>query len=153
MNNPQSEKCVRTFLDSYYAGDVARMEGCCADAFVSLTHAPVEIFPHLGFHQGRDWIAEAIRIQRERYSERRYTLEFIIADDTQAATLIQTALTKRSDQRVITLHVGEFFTLRDGLITEHRSMFDSFDLVQQLLGRDLTDEFATRMKHALRGNA
>lgn len=152
MNNQQSEKCVRAFLDSYYAGDVARMEACCADAFVSLTHAPVEIFPHLGFHQGKNWIAQAIRIQQERYSERRYTLEFIIADETQAATLTQAALIKRSDQRVITLYVGEFFTLRDGLVTEHRSMFDSFDLVQQLLGHDLTDEFTTRMKNVMRNS-
>lgn len=152
MNNQNSEKCVRTFIDSYYTGDVARMESCCADTFSSLTHAPAEIFPHLGFHQGKSWIAEAIRIQNERYSERRYTVEFVIADETQAATLIQAALTKRSDQRVITLHVGEFFTLRDGLITEHRSMFDSFDLVQQLLGHDLTDEFVSRMKHTMRGN-
>lgn len=149
MNNPQSEECVRTFIDSYYAGDVARMEQCCDDAFVSLTHAPVEIFPHLGFHEGKTWIAQAIRIQQERYSERRYTVEFVVADETQAATLVQAALTKRSDKRVITLHVGEFFILRDGLITEHRSMFDSFDLIQQLLGRDLTDEFAARMKNLM----
>ena len=51
MNNPQSEKCVRAFIDSYYTGDVARMESCCADSFSSLTHAPIEIFPHLGFQQ------------------------------------------------------------------------------------------------------
>ncbi|EGP10179.1 nuclear transport factor 2 family protein [Afipia clevelandensis] len=150
MNNQKSEACVRTFIDSYYVGEVARMESCCADTFTSLTHAPVEIFPHLGFHQGRDWIAQAIRIQKERYAERRYTIEFVIADEVQAATLTQAALTKRGDRRVITLHVGEFFTLRDGLITEHRSMFDSFDLIQQLLGRDLTDEFAVRMKDVMR---
>jgi hypothetical protein len=29
-------------------------------------------------------------------------------------------------------------------------MFDSFDLVQQLLGRDLTGEFSARMKSAMR---
>jgi hypothetical protein len=150
MNNPQSEKCVRAFIDSYYTGDVARMESCCADSFSSLTHAPIEIFPHLGFQQGKGWIAKAIRIQQERYSERRHTVEFVIADETQAATLTHAALTKHSDERVITLYVGEFFSLRDGLITEHRSMFDSFDLVQQLLGRDLTGEFSARMKSAMR---
>lgn len=152
MNDPQSEKCVRTFLDSYYSGDVARMKQCCAETFVSLAHAPVELFPHLGFHKGKDWIAESIHIQKERYCERRYAIEFLIANETQVATIVQSALTKRSDQRVVTLVAGEFFTLCDGLITEHRSMFDSFDLIQQLIGRDLTDEFTARMKHAIRGN-
>ncbi|MES2601956.1 MAG: nuclear transport factor 2 family protein [Pseudomonadota bacterium] len=150
MNNPQSEKCVRTFINSYYSGDVARMEQCCDDAFVSVTYAPVEIFPHLGLKQSKAWIAQAIQIQQERYSDRRCTIDFVIADETQAATFVQATLTKRSDQRVITLNVGEFFTLRNGRIVEHRSLFDSFDLVQQLLGRDLTDEFAARLKHAMR---
>lgn len=150
MNNPQSEKCVRTFIDSYYSGDVARMEQCCGDAFVSVTYAPVEIFPHLGLKQSKAWIAQAIQIQQERYSERRHMIDFIVADETQAATFVQATLTKRSDQRVITLNIGEFFRLRDGRIVEHRSLFDSFDLVQQLLGRDLTDEFAARLKNAMR---
>lgn len=151
MNNPQSEACVRTFIDSYYTGDVGRMEQCCTDMFVTVTHAPAEIFPNLGFHQGKAWLAQAIRVQQERYSERRYSVEFVIADETRAATLLQATLTKRSDQRVVTLQVGEFFILRDGLIAEHRSMFDSFDLIQQLLGSDLTDEFATRISRAIHG--
>jgi len=150
MNNPQSEKCVRTFIESYYSGDIARMEQCCDDAFFSNTYAPVEIFPHLGIQQSKAWIAQAIQIQQERYSDRRVTIDFVIADDTQAATLVQATLTKRSDQRVITLSVGEFFTLRNGRIVEHRSLFDTFDLLQQLLGSDLTDEFAARLKNAMR---
>jgi hypothetical protein len=150
MNNHQSEQCVRTFLESFYSGDAAGMEQCCDDAFVSLTYAPVEIFPHLGLKQGKAWIAQAIQVQQERYSDRRHIVEFIVSDDTQAATLVQATLTKRIDQRVVTLNVGDFFTLRDGRIVEHRSLFDSFDLVQQLLGDDLTGEFALRLKNAVR---
>ncbi|CAN5388957.1 nuclear transport factor 2 family protein [soil metagenome] len=150
MNNDQSEQCVRTFLDSFYTGDVARMEQCCDDAFVSLTYAPVEIFPHFGLKQGKAWIAQAIQIQQERYSDRRHSIDFVVADDTQAAALVQATMTKRSDSRVVTLNTGEFFSLRDGRIVEHRSLFDSFDLVQQLLGDDLTNEFAARLKNAMR---
>jgi hypothetical protein len=32
----------------------------------------------------------------------------------------------------------------------HRSFFDSFDLVQQLLGKDLTDSFAADVRKAMR---
>jgi ketosteroid isomerase-like protein len=150
MNNHQSEQCVRTFLESYYSGDVARIEQCCDDAFVSLTYAPVEIFPHLGLKQGKAWVAQAIQIQQERYSDRRHTVEFVVSDDTQAAALVHATMTKRSDHRVVTLNTGEFFRLRDGRIVEHRSLFDSFDLLQQLLGDDLTGEFAARLKNAMR---
>ncbi len=150
MNDYQSEQCVRTFLDAFYAGDVTRAQDCCDDDFTSLIYAPVEIFPHLGFKQGRASIADAISIQQEYYSSRRYTLEFIAVKDTRAATLVQTTLIKRNDERVILVNIGEFFTLRAGRIVEHQGLFDSFDLVQQLLGRDLADEFASSMRIARR---
>lgn len=150
MNDRQSEQCVRTFIDAYYTGDVTRMEQCCDDTFKSLTYAPVEIFPHLGLKQSKAWIAQAIQIQEDRYSSRRYALDFIITDGAQAATFVQATLTKRSDQRIVTLNVGDFFRLRAGRIVEHRSLFDSFDLVQQLIGDDLTGEFALRVKNAMR---
>lgn len=150
MSNDRSEQCVRTFIESFYAGDAVRMAECCDDAFTSLTYAPVEIFPHLGLKKGKAWIAEAIWIQQERYSDRRHTIDSIVADETKAAAFVQATLTKRSDQRVIRLNTGDFFALRDGRIAAHRSLFDSFDLVQQLLGHDLTDEFAARVRYAMR---
>ena len=49
---------------------------------------------------------------------------------------------KRNDQRLIQIDVAEFFTLHAGRIITHRLFFDSFDLIEQLLGRDLTEAFA-----------
>jgi len=60
------------------------------------------------------------------------------------------SLRKRSDDRVVHLESAEFFTLRDGRILIHRSFFDSFDFVQQVLGKDLTDTFATDVRRAMR---
>lgn len=150
MSNQQSEQCVRTFIDAFYAGDAARMEQCCDDAFTSLVYAPVEVFPHLGLKQGKAWVAKAIQIQQERYSSRRHITDFVVANETHGAAFVQATLTKRSDQRIIRLNIGEFFTLRSGRIAEHRSLFDSFDLVQQLIGDDMTGEFAMRVKNAMR---
>jgi ketosteroid isomerase-like protein len=148
MADKKTKECVLAFVDAFYAGDVPRLESCCDEAFTSLTYAPVEIFPHLGFKQGKAWIAQAIRIQQERYSSRRYTLHSVVVEDAQAATLVQANLTKRSDQRIVQLTVGEFYTLRDGLIVEHRAFFDSFDLLQQVLGRDLTETFTASVRLA-----
>ncbi|HEX7790567.1 MAG TPA: nuclear transport factor 2 family protein [Afipia sp.] len=150
MNNSQSEQCVRTFIDAYYTGDATRMEQCCDDTFTSFIYAPLEIFPHLGLKKSTEWIARSIQIQQERYSSRRYVLDFVIANETQGAAFVQATMTKRSDQRIIRVNTGDFFILRGGRITEHRSLFDSFDLVQQLIGHDLTDEVAARVRNAMR---
>jgi ketosteroid isomerase-like protein len=140
---------VLNFLDAFYAGDIAAAQACCADEFDSITHAPVELFPHLGHKHGKAWVAEAIATQQKRYSSRTYEIKFLAVDGGKVATIQLLSLRKRNDDRVMHIEIAEFFTLRDGRIVEHRSFFDSFDLVQQLLGHDLTDAFAASVRGAI----
>ena len=141
---------VLNFLDAFYSGDTAAALACCDENFDSISHAPIELFPHLGHKHGKEWVAEAIRTQQKRYSSRKYEIKFLAVDDARVATIQYLSLRKRNDGRVVHLEVAEFFTLRGGRILEHRSFFDSFDLVQQLLGRDLTDTYATGVRNAMR---
>ncbi|MBR1221905.1 nuclear transport factor 2 family protein [Bradyrhizobium sp. U87765 SZCCT0131] len=149
MDASSARQCVLTFLEAFYAGDAARVAQCCDDGFTTLTYAPVEIFPHLGLKHGKEWIAESIRIQEERFSSRHHTLRFVAVEGLRVATLSDVSLVKRNDQRVVKLTVGEFFTLSGGRILEHRAFFDSLDLLQQLLGRDLTEAFAAGIRDAM----
>ena len=56
---------------------------------------------------------------------------------------------RKRDDRVMHLEIAGFFTLRAGRILLHRSFFDSFEFVQQLLGRDLTDAFAAGVRDTM----
>jgi ketosteroid isomerase-like protein len=141
---------VLNFLDAFYSGDSDAALACCDDEFDSITHAPIELFPHLGHKHGKNWIAEAIRTQQKRYSTRKYEIKFIAVDGDKVATILHVSLRKRSDDRIVHLEAAEFFTLRGGRIIEHRSFFDSFDFVQQVLGHDLTDAFAASVRGAMR---
>jgi uncharacterized protein len=140
---------VLRFLNAYYSGDVDTATACCDDDFDSITHAPIELFPHLGHKHGKAWVAEMIRIQQQRYSSRKYEIRFLAIDGDNVATIQQITVRKGNDNRVLQLDVAEFFTFRGGRILTHRSFFDSFDLVQQLLGQDLTDSFAASVRDAL----
>jgi ketosteroid isomerase-like protein len=150
MDDLQTRRCVSEFIDAFYAGDAARLANCCHLDIDSITYAPIELFPHFGQHRGKAWAAEVIRIQQERYSSRRFETKFMAVDGPKAAVILQVTLQKRNDQRILSFEIGEFFTLRDGLVAEHRSFFDSFDLVQQVLGRDLTPDFAASVRLAMR---
>jgi uncharacterized protein len=141
---------VLKFLDAFYSGDIEGAEACCDEELDSITYAPIELFPHLGHKHGRDWVEQAIRTQQERYSSRKYDIKLLAVDGDNVATMQYVSLRKRSDDRVVHLESAEFFTLRDGRILIHRSFFDSFDFVQQLLGKDLTDTFATDVRRAMR---
>src|SRR4051794_27003018 len=150
MDKGQARQCVLDYLGAFYAGDAPGAQACCDDEIDSITYAPVELFPHLGHKHGKAWIAEAIRGQQERYHSRRSELTFIAVDGLKVATTQRIFMEKRNDRRLIQVDVAEFFTLRDGRILTHRLFFDSFDLVQQLLGRDLTDAFAAVVQAAIR---
>jgi uncharacterized protein len=141
---------VLNFLDAFYRGDVEAALACCDDEFDTITHAPIELFPHLGHKHGKQWVAQAIQTQQRRYSSRKYEIKFLAVDGAKVATMQYISLSKRNDGRVVHLEAAEFFTLRGGRILEHRAFFDSFDLVQQLLGEDLTQTFAAGVHEAMR---
>lgn len=149
MNDLLTRQRVSGFLDAFYTGDAVRLAECCHDDVDSITYAPIELFPHLGQKRGKAWAAEAIRIQQQRYASRRFDLKFIAVEGDKAATIVSVGLRKHSDQRVVQFEIADFFTLRDGLVAEHRAFFDSFDVVQQVLGRDMTGEFAADIRNAM----
>ena len=151
MTEDLNRQNVLKFLDAFYAGDPEAAMACCDEEVDSITYAPIELFPHLGHKHGKaSWVAEAIQTQQRRYSNRKYQLKFMAVDGDKIATMQFLSLRKHDDDRVVHLESAEFFTFRAGLIVMHRSFFDSFDFVQQLLGRDLTDAFAASVRDTMR---
>ncbi len=146
------ERRVTTFIDAFYGGDVEVATACCADDFNTITYAPIELFPHLGLKHGRDWVAQGIAIQEERFSRRTHKLAFLVADENKAATMGTVHLQKRNDSRIIELTIADLFSLHDDRIVTHRSFYDSFSLVQQILGRDLSEAFASSLTAAFRSD-
>jgi ketosteroid isomerase-like protein len=149
MQARQLKDRATAFIAAHFAEDAAVARSLCSPSFESVVSAPIEIFPHLGRKQGRDWIDESIRQQVRRYSARQFEIVTALGDEDQVALLVRSKLTKRSDQRVINMMSAHTFRFVDGLIETHREFFDSFDLVEQLLGTDLSAEFADRLAKAV----
>jgi uncharacterized protein len=147
--NPHRQ-CVLDFLDAFYSGDVERAISYCDEGLDTVTQAPIDLFPNLGQKHGKAWVGEAIRAQQIRYSSRKCEVKLIVAEGDTVVTNQILSLRKRSDERVVRLETAEFFTMRNGRIHIHRSFFDTFNFVEQVLSRDLTDMFATEVRDALR---
>jgi len=77
------------------------------------------------------------QIVHGRYSSMRYELPFIVAEGDKVATLIRAFFRKRDNDRIVQFDIAVFYTFRDGSITQIREVMDSFDLVQQVLERDV----------------
>jgi uncharacterized protein len=128
---------VLNMLDTFYSGDIEGALARCTDDIDYLASAPIDILPHLGHHSGKAEVREMWRTVHSRYSSMRYELPVIVAEGDKVATHLRAFFRKRSNDRVIQFDIAVFFTLRDGRIAQIREVMDSFDLVQQILERDL----------------
>jgi hypothetical protein len=128
---------VINMLETFYAGDIEGALDRCTDDIDYIASAPVDILPHLGHHHGRAEVRQMWQTVRARYTSMRYEAPITVAEGDKVAVYIRAFFTKRSNGRVIQFDVALFATLRDGRIAQVREVIDSFDLVQQVLERDL----------------
>ena len=128
---------VLNLLDAYYAGDIESALARLSDDIDYIAAAPIDILPHLGHRRGKAQIREMWQTVHGRYSSMRYELPIIVAEGDTVATLIRAFFRKRDNDRIVQFDIAVFYTFRDGSITQIREVIDSFDLVQQVLERDV----------------
>jgi ketosteroid isomerase-like protein len=132
-----SRQLILDFLDTWYAGDVDRSEAFFDDDIDFVCYAPVELFPMLGQKKGKAEMRQAFAGLHEHHQVLDHRIGFIAADGDHVAVMLVLRLRTLDTERVIRLDIGNFFTLRNGKILTYRQFNDSFDVVQQVLGRDI----------------
>ena len=130
---------VLNFLDTYYAGDVEGALARCTDDVDFIANAPIDILPHLGHRHGKAEVGEMWRTVHARYSSMRYEVPIIVAEGDKVAVNIRVFFRKSTNERIVQFDIAAFYTLRDdGRIAQIREIMDTFDLVLQVLERDVT---------------
>ena len=129
---------VVNMLDTFYSGDIEGALARCTDDIDYVASAPIDILPHMGQHRGKAEVRQMWQTVHARYSSMRYEAPIVVADADKVAVHIRAFFKKRSNGRIVQFDIAAFFTLRDGRIAQVREVIDSFDLVQQVLERDLT---------------
>jgi ketosteroid isomerase-like protein len=138
MTENLNRQRVLKFLETFYSGDVEGALGWCGDDVSFVANAPVDILPHMGSHHGKAEVRKMWETVHTRYSAMRHEVPIIVADGDKVATVIRVYFRKRSNDRIVQFDLAAFYTLREGRITEIREILDSFDLVQQVLERDVS---------------
>ena len=132
-----NRQCVLNFLSAFYAGDLDGALDCCSDDIDFIAHAQIDILPHLGHRHGKAEVGEMWKIVHTRYSNMRHELPDLVAEGDKVAAHIRVFFRKSNNDRVVQFDIADFYTLRDGRITHIHQLLDSFDLVQQVLERDV----------------
>jgi ketosteroid isomerase-like protein len=128
---------VLNFLDTFSSGNIEGALACCSDDVDFVANAPIDILPHLGHRHGKAEVRQMWQTVHARYSSMRYEVPIMVAEGDTVAASLRAFFRKRSNDRIVQFDTAVFYTLRDGRIAQIREVMDSFDLVQQLLERDV----------------
>jgi hypothetical protein len=144
-----NRKRVLNFLDEFYAGDIEGALARCSDDVDFIANAPVDILPHMGHRRGKDELRQMLKIVHSRYSSLRYEAQIIVANGDKVAVCLRAFFRKRRNDRIVQFDVAVFYTLRNGRIVQVREVIDTFDLVQQVLERDVAAVLAATRHSAV----
>jgi ketosteroid isomerase-like protein len=129
---------VLNFLHVYYSGDIEGALERCTDDVEFIVNAPIDILPHMGHRRGKAQVRDMWRTIRSRYSDQRCDVPILVAEGDKVAALIRVFFRKRSNERMVQFDIAAFYTFREGRIAQIREIIDTFDLVQQVLEKDIS---------------
>ena len=128
---------VRELYDAYGRRDGQRVAELIHDDVDWVIYAPVGIFPFAGPRHGRAAVLQALGAIGEAYEIEAYTPEIILVDGDRAAVVSDVRHTQRAPARTLRFRVANFLRFKDGKVVEFREFSNSFDVVEQVLGREL----------------
>jgi uncharacterized protein len=103
------------------------------------SNAPIEVFPYLGRRLlGRAEVMKALQAVHGEFDPIVFVPLRIISDAAHSAgVIVSIQLTQRTTKRTIRLFAAHFLRFHDNRIIEYRAFLDTFEAVQQVLGREL----------------
>ena len=96
---------------------------------------PIDMFPFLGARQGKTAVLEACKQIAHNVRVHRYEREHVLLSEESGSAMMRFSLTALDTNRPISLRLAQFAQFRAGRLISMRVVVDTFDLVEQALGR------------------
>ena len=98
-------------------------------------YGPIDMFPFLGARRGKAAVMEVVRQIAENVRVYRFDRETVMLGVDSASSMLRYTLTSLESSKPISLRVAHFAQFKNGRLRSIRVLLDSFDLVEQALGR------------------
>jgi len=122
---------------TFSAGDLDELADMFDENVDFVSNAPLEVFPYLGRRVGRAQVMKALKIVHDEFSSVDYMPLKIIVNDQSAGIVVSIRLTQRATERIIRVFAAHFLQFKGDRISEYRAFLDTFEAVQQVVGREL----------------
>jgi ketosteroid isomerase-like protein len=100
-------------------------------------YGPIDMFPFLGARRGKPAVLEVVRQIADNFSVHRFDRETIMLGVDSAASMLRYSLTALDSNKPISLRLAHFAQFKAGRLLSIRVLVDTFDLVEQALGRPI----------------
>ncbi|MFT4276776.1 MAG: nuclear transport factor 2 family protein [Rhodopseudomonas sp.] len=100
-------------------------------------YGPIDMFPFFGARHGKEAVLEVCRQIADCVRIYRYHRESVMLGLDSAASMVRYSLTATDTNRPISVRMALFTQFRNGRLTNLRMVLDTFDLVEQALGRPI----------------
>jgi ketosteroid isomerase-like protein len=128
---------VRELYDAYSRRDFERVAALIHDDIDWIIYAPMWVFPFAGPRHGRAAVLDAMAAIAKTFALESYKPDVMIVDGERAALMSDISYRQRATNRVLRLRIASFLRWQDGRLIEYREFTNSFDAVEQALGREL----------------
>ena len=100
-------------------------------------YGPIDMFPFLGGRRGKNAVIDVIRQIADNVRIHRFDRETILLGIDSAASMMRYSLTALDSDKPISLRVAQFAQFKADRLVSIRVLIDTFDLVEQALGRQI----------------
>ena len=100
-------------------------------------YGPIDMFPFLGARRGKAAVLDVLRQIADNVRVHRFDREQVMLGADSAASMMRYSLTALDSNKPISLRLAHFAQFKAGRLLSMRVVIDTFDLVEQALGRPI----------------
>jgi ketosteroid isomerase-like protein len=137
MDTEATRAALDALIAAFTAGDHDRLAACYHDDVDWIFHAPVATFPFAGARRGKAEVFKGFVTLYSEYRMTGYRVVERVVDGDRAALISEVRTVQRATGRTLSARIAGFHRFAGGKLVEYRGFTDSFDAVEQKLGREV----------------
>ena len=128
---------ARAFCDALSAREPARIAPLIHDTIVWTIFGPMDLFPFFGHREGKTAVLAMFDRIADHLQLRGCDMERTLTDGEHVASMLRVTARDLRTGRTLSLRLALFAKFSGDKLTSLRAVFDTFDAVEQVLGRHI----------------
>jgi ketosteroid isomerase-like protein len=116
---------------------LADLENLIDDDVDWAIYGPIDMFPFLGARSGKAAVLQVIKEIADNIRVHRFERESVMLGEDAASSMLRYSLTVLDSNKPLSLRLAHFAKFKGGRLVSIRVLVDTFDLVEQALGRPI----------------